>query len=133
MKRLSNLLVIGAFIGGAAMAGPSPSEASLAIPAASGVVVFGSMSVLAASAVIVVKSVEVVADGTVIVLNGASDMSTTSVKLSTQAAKGLSVAAGNVVDVVAVSTGHVLVASGKAIAFIPNEIGNGLLHQSRVQ
>ena len=36
------------------------------------------------------------------------------------------------VSVVAVSTGHVLVASGKAIAFIPNELGKSLLYHSKV-
>jgi hypothetical protein len=133
MKRLSSLFAMFLFCSATAYAGQSLSEASVAIPAASGVVILGSMSVLAASAVVTVKSVEVVGDGAVIVLNGASDMASASVKLSAQAAKGLSLTAGTVVNVAAVSTGHVLVAGGKAIAFIPNEIGTALLHQSKVQ
>ena len=44
----------------------------------------------------------------------------------------LSLAAGAVVNVVALSTGHMLVMSGKAIAFIPNELGKALLHHSKV-
>jgi hypothetical protein len=34
--------------------------------------------------------------------------------------------------VTAISTGYVLVMSGKALAFIPNEVGQALLHHSRV-
>ena len=36
------------------------------------------------------------------------------------------------VTVTAISTGYVLVMSGKAIAFIPNEVGQALIHHSRV-
>lgn len=133
MKRLSSLLVMCFFCTATAHAGQSASEASLVIPAASGIVVLGSMSMLAASGEVIDKSVEVVGDGAIVVLKGASEGAAASVKLSAQAAKGLSVAAGTVVNVVAISTGHVLVASGKAIAFIPNEIGMSLLHQSKVK
>ena len=38
---------------------------------------------------------------------------------------------GTSVEVVTASTGHVLVLAGKAIAFIPNEVGKALLHHSR--
>jgi hypothetical protein len=54
-------------------------------------------------------------------------------RLTGQAARGASLVVGSAVEVVAVSTGSLLVASGKAIAFIPNEIGLALLHQSRVR
>ena len=72
------------------------------------------------------------ADGSVVVLKGLSDATGASITLSGQAARGLSVAVGTVVGVVAISTGHILVLSGKAIAFIPNEIGKSLLHHSEV-
>ena len=79
---------------------------------------------------------EDVADGSVLVLKsaarGASSAATASVKLSQKAMQGLSLAAGTVVNVVALSTGHMLVLSGKAIAFIPNELGKALLHHSKV-
>jgi len=120
---------------GPARAGVSEvSTASEDLDAASGVVLIGSMSMLAASGEVVVTSVvtsvETVDDGIVVVLKGASDAASASIKLSGQAARGFSVATGNVVSVIAVSTGHALVLSEKIIAYIPNEIGKSLLHHS---
>ena len=47
------------------------------------------------------------------------------------AAGGLSLATGTVLEVVTASTGQVLVMSGRAIAFLPNEAGKALLHHAR--
>ena len=44
----------------------------------------------------------------------------------------MSVAAGTAVVVTAFSAGWVLSAAGKAIAYIPNEIGAALLYNERV-
>jgi len=66
------------------------------------------------------------------VLERASDGARASVTLSAAAAGGLSVAAGTAVVVTAFSAGWVLSAAGKAIAFIPNEIGAALLHNERL-
>jgi hypothetical protein len=108
------------------------SRASEALSGAAGIVVLGSMSAVAASGYVVIASVDAAADGSVVVLKGASDAATASVKLSTKAAEGLSRAVGQAVTVTAISTGYVLVMSGKAIAFIPNEVGQALIHHSRV-
>lgn len=108
------------------------SSASEGSAAGSALVVLGSMSMVAGSGYVVVKSVEVVADGVVIVLKGASEATTASIKLTGKAAQGLSLAAGTVLTVSTQTTGHLLVASGKAIAFVPNEIGLALLHHSSV-
>lgn len=133
MKRQFKLFLLTCvFVSAGAHAAGGVSEASLAIPAASGVVVMGSMSMLAASGQVVVKSVEAVGDGSVIVLNGVAEGVSASVRLSGRAAQELSLAAGTVVKVVALSTGHMLILAGKAIAFIPNEVGTALLHQSKV-
>lgn len=102
---------------------------------ASAIVLVGSMSVLAAAGEVVIDKVEEAADGSVLVLKsaarGASQTATASVKLSQKAAQGLSLAAGTVVKVVAVSTGHMLVLSGKAIAYVPNAAGQAILHHSK--
>ena len=108
-----------------------PSNASGASVGGSAVVVMGSMSVLAAGSDVVVESVEAVADGVQVVLKGAGQASKATVKLSGQAARNLSAAAWQAIQVTAVSTGHMLVASGKVLAFIPNEAGKALLHHSR--
>ncbi|WP_152594591.1 hypothetical protein [Massilia sp. BSC265] len=107
------------------------SELSNASANLSGVVVGGSILTLAAAGSVVVASVRTVADGIEIVLVGAADASRATVRLSGQAAGGVSIAAGTTLAVVTASTGYVLVMSGKALAFLPNEAGKALLHHSR--
>jgi hypothetical protein len=108
------------------------SRASTQIGAASAIVVLGSLSTLAASGLVVVASVETLGDGALLVLQGAADAGKVSIRLGAQAARDLSLAAGTVVSVVAVSTGHALMLAGKVIAYIPNEVGAALLHHSAV-
>jgi hypothetical protein len=109
MKRLLSIITLSLLT---AVAGPSYahgdstlSKGSEAMSAGAGFVMLGSMSAIAGSAYVVVTGA---------------------------AAEGLSNAAGKAITVTATSTGHVLVLSGKALAFIPNEIGKSLLHHSRV-
>lgn len=113
----------------------SDTRASDNASMASAIVLAGSMSILAAAGNIVIDHVEEVADGSILVLKGAaknaSSASTASIKLSKQAVLGLSLAAGTVVDVITVSTGHTLLLSGKVIAYIPNTAGNAMLHHSK--
>jgi hypothetical protein len=88
--------------------------------------------VLSAGAVLTVVAVEASATGAVWVLERASDGARSTLRLSAQAAGGLSVVAGTAVLVTVMSTGWVLSAAGAAIAFIPNEIGAALLYNERV-
>jgi hypothetical protein len=134
MKRLLliTLLSLATASASAKDDGSELSRASEALSGAAGVVVLGSMSAVAASGYVVIAAVETVADGVVVVLKGASDGATASVRLSANAAQGLSNAVGTAVTVTVISTGYVLVMSGKALAFIPNEVGQALLHHSRV-
>jgi hypothetical protein len=99
---------------------------------ASATVVAGSLLSVAAAGSVVVIGVQASAEGVELVLQGASEAGAATVRLSGQAARGLSIATGTVLEVVATSTGHVLVLSGKALAFIPNELGKALLHHERV-
>jgi len=98
---------------------------------ASAMVIGGSLLSVAVAGSVVVVSVAASAEGVVLVLQGAGQASTATVRLSGEAARGLSIAAGTVLEVVATSTGHVLVLSGKALAFVPNELGKALLHHER--
>ncbi len=134
LKKSLLLSIMAAFIwsGNVLAADTDPSRASSVLPTLSGIVLVDSLSLVVTSGVLAVKSVEAVADGVVIVFKGASEAATASVKLTGQAAHGVSLAVGSAVEVVVVSTGSLLVASGKAIAFIPNEVGQSLLYQSRV-
>ena len=88
--------------------------------------------VLSAGALLTVVAVEASASGAVWVLERASGGARSTLRLSAQAVGGLSVAAGTVVVVTALSRGWVLSTASEAIAFIPNEIGAALLYNERV-
>lgn len=108
------------------------SNASEALANGSAVVATGSLLTVAAAGSVVVASVEVVGDASVVVLTSAVDGSKATVRLSGQAARGASNAVGASVEMVALSTGYLLVTAGRVLAFVPNEIGKSLLHNSRV-
>ena len=135
MKQLRAIAVLCAASLTAQAANSDTTNASDNASMASAIVLVGSMSVLASAGEVVIDKVEDVADGSVLVLKsaarGASSTATASVKLSQKAMQGLPLAAGTVVKVVAVSTGHMLVLSGKAIAYVPNSAGNAILHHSK--
>lgn len=135
MKRILLAALLGLACTAAHAAGhaghPGQSELSNASANLSGVVVGGSILTLAATGSVVVASVRTVGDAIEVVLENAADASRATVRLSGRAAAGVSLAAGTALEVVTASTGYVLVMSGKAIAFLPNEAGKALLHHSR--
>lgn len=133
MKRLFFLALLGFACSTAQAAGQSGQSAvSNASANLSGVVVFGSILSVAAAGSVVVESVKAVGDGIEVVLEGAANASRATVRLSGKAIGGVSLAAGTTLEVVTASTGYVLVMSGKALAFIPNEAAKALLHSARV-
>lgn len=109
------------------------SEGSAIIANGSAWVVAGSLVTLVGAGKVVVQSIEAVGEGSRVVLVGASEAGAVSIDMSGALAKGASLAVGATVQVVAMSTGTMLISAGKAIAFIPNEIGKSLLHQSSVR
>jgi hypothetical protein len=112
--------------------GSDLSDASDLVAEGAALVVVGSLSAVAASGTVVVDSIETAGDASLIVLAGASDAAQATVRLSGRAAREASLAVGTSVNVVATSTGYLLVTAGKVLAFIPNEIGKALIHHSRV-
>ena len=90
------------------------------------------VGLLVSGAAFTVVAVEAASDGTVWILERASDGARASVTLGSAVVGGVSVAAGTVVLCTAMSAGWVLSAAGKAIAYIPNELGRALLHNERV-
>ena len=126
---LASLLTVP-FAGAQAQSDVSEASALSALPIA--VSVAAPVMVLSAGATLAVVSVQASAVGTVWVLERASDGARATVTLSGQAARALSVGAGTVVVVTAMSTGWVLSTASEAIAFIPNEIGAALLYNERV-
>jgi hypothetical protein len=107
------------------------SNGSEVVAEGAALVVYGSLSMVAASGTAVVGGIETVGDASVVVLAGASGAAQAAVRLSGRAAREASLAVGASVDVVATSTGHLLVAAGKVVAFIPNEVGKALLYHAR--
>ena len=111
---------------------PNASDASAVSMLPIAVSVAAPALFLSAGAMLTVVAIEASATGVVCVLERASDGARASVTLSAQAAGGLSVGVGTVVVVTAFSAGWVLSAAGRAIAYIPNEIGAALLYNERV-
>ncbi len=90
------------------------------------------MTVLSVGAFYTVKAVELSADGTVWVLERASDGTRISLALAGGAAAGVSLAAGTTVTALACSAGWVLHVAGKAVAIVPNALGQTLIYNERV-
>ena len=113
----------------AAQAQSNVSEASLelsALPVA--IYVVAPVAVLSGAAALTVVSVTAVADGTVWVLERASDGARISVRFT----GNVVVASGTVCALTVIASGTVISAAGRAIAFVPNEIGKSLLYNERV-
>lgn len=110
--------------------GASELSALSMLPVA--VSVAAPVGLLSAGALFTVVAVEAASDGTAWVLERASDGARASVVFSGQVAGGVSLLAGTAVVCTAISTGWVLSVAGKAIAFIPNELGRALLHNERI-
>jgi hypothetical protein len=134
MKQLALPLLLSAMlaVNPARAHPPSASDASALSMLPVAVSVAAPAMLLSAGAMLTVVAVEASAAGVVCILERASDGVRASVTLSTQGAAALSVGVGTVVTVSAFSAGWVLSAAGRAIAYIPNEIGAALLYNERV-
>jgi len=108
------------------------SEASVLSGLSVVVSVVAPAGLIVSGAAFTVVAVTAVAEGTLWVLERASDGARFSLTLSAASVGAASLAVGTAVTVVACSTGWVLSAAGKAIAFIPNELGKALLYNERV-
>lgn len=135
MKRLVLPLMLSAALavsGPARAHPPNASDASALSMLPIAVSVAAPAMFLSAGAMLTVVAVEASAAGVVCILERASDGARASVTLSTHGAAALSIGVGTVVTVSAFSAGWVLSAAGRAIAYIPNEIGAALLYNERV-
>lgn len=112
------------------------SEASVASTLSLGVPLAVSATapavVMSAGAVLAVVSVQVVAGSTIWVLERASDAARITLKMSAAGVEAASIGVGTSVMVTAVSAGWILSAAGKALCFVPNEIGASLTHHERI-
>ncbi len=119
-----------------ALAQGAPSQAStlslvpVAVSVAAPVGLFSAGAV--ALTVVGVEVADRASGATVWVLERSSDGARASLRLSGQVAGAASVVAGTAVVATTFSAGVVLSAAGKAIAFIPNQVGQALLYNERV-
>ena len=132
MKKLMLVAALALSLASPAHARNGASEISALSMLPIAVSVAAPVALLSAGGAFVVVAVSAVAEGTVWVLERASDGARFSVTLAASAVGGVSMVAGTAVMAVACSTGWVLSAAGRAIAFIPNEIGKALLYNERV-
>ena len=79
------------------------------------------------SAELIVEGVKIVGKSTEIVIKSLATPS----KGSILVAGHLSYAAGQSVETVTTSAGHILSIAGKVVAFIPNKIGKSLIYQAK--
>ena len=132
MKKPVLIAALALALTGTARAHNGVSEASALSMLPIAVSVAAPVLLLSAGAVFTVVAVEAASGATVWVLERASDGARASITLSGQLVGGVSVVAGTAVVATAFSAGWVLSAAGKAIAFIPNEVGKALLYNERV-
>ena len=111
-------------------AGPSELSALSLLPVAMSVTSAGLL--VAGTASVVVVAVEATAEGVVWIVERASDGVRGTIRFARDAAGGLSIAAGQAISVVAMGTGWLLCNAGRAIAFVPNEVGSALLYSERI-
>ncbi len=89
--------------------------------------VIGSTYILHGATELTVASIKTAGEVSTAAFKASGGAATFSVEMSKEMADGASLAVGKVVNVVALSTGHILEATGKVIAFIPNEVGKAIL------
>ena len=123
----------------ALMAAPAQahSEVSAALsllPVASvvGAVVVVPAALSSTGAVLTVSAVQVSAVGTVYLLARASDGAEASVEVLGRGAEASAYGVGSVVTCSVLGTGVLLSVAGEVLAFIPNAIGQALLHNERL-
>ena len=123
------VIVVAAFSVNAHAQTNSQASAASALSALPiGVLSAAPVAIVASGANLTVRAVETSVGGTTWVLERTADGLRASVKL----AGNSSVEIGTSVVVTAVASGNVLSAAGKAIVFIPNDIGAALLYNERV-
>lgn len=106
------------------------SQASINISEASAEVIAGSASVIVTGAELIVSGLETVGEFTVVTLKGAAEAGTVALRIPSALVGAASLTTGTTIRVVTESTGQALIASGKLIAFLPDEVGGSLLHHS---
>lgn len=105
-------------------------DASMAIPV---VLVTGTSQFFKDAGQLSVTGVRTVGNVSVIAFRGLANGAEASVQVSSKAIEGSAIGVGVVLQATVSATGTLLVGAGKALMFVPNEMGRSLLHHSRAR
>ena len=105
-------------------------NASIAIPVT---LVAGTSQFFKDAGRLSVTGVKTAGDVSVITFRGLANGAEASVQVSSKMIEGSAVGVGVVLQATVSATGTLLVSAGKALMFIPNEMGKSLLHHSRAR
>lgn len=84
------------------------------------------------TALVVVGVSTAVGEVASVIVQNMVDGSKAVIRVSTPVIKEIGISTGSAIQAIAESTGYTLMASGKILAFVPNELGKELLYQSRL-
>jgi hypothetical protein len=105
-------------------------DASIAIPVT---LVGGTAQFVKDAGQLSVTGVKTVGNVSTVALRGLANGAEASVQVSSKAIEGSAIGVGVVLQATVSATGTLLVAGGKALMFVPNEMGKSLLHHSRAR
>ena len=120
---------------GSAHAEPAgaPSDASIELSVAPSVAAASAvLAIVPAGAKFVVTAVRQVGRATWLTLQGVGGSFEVAVDLSATGVRGAAELSGRTIDTVATGSGHLLMCSGEAIAFVPDEATRRAVHHRRV-
>jgi hypothetical protein len=103
-------------------------DASVGVPAN---VIHGSAQLFRDAGRFTVTGVKTVGDASTLGLRSLATGAEASVQFTARGIEASALATGTVLDASVSATGVLLVAAGKALVFVPNEVGRSLLHHSR--
>jgi len=92
----------------------------------------GAVVAIAGASFVVAGIGQLSADSAEVTIESVGGAAKVSVQVAASAVRSAGISVGSAVQAVTASTGTVLVASGKVLAFIPNTLGEALLHHERV-
>lgn len=134
LNRLALAALLGCAIGAHADSVTDASrasiDASIAIPVT---LVAGTAQFFKDAGQLSVTGVKTIGNVSVIGLRGLANGAEASVQVSSKAIEGSAIGVGVVLQATVSATGTLLIAGGRALMFVPNEIGKSLLHHSRAR
>jgi hypothetical protein len=114
--------------GGPSEASRASLDASVAVPAR---VVHGTAQLFRDAGRFSVTGVTTSGEAALLGLKSLADGAEVSVQFGAKGVEMSALASGAVIETSVSATGALLVAAGKALMFVPNEVGHSLLHHSR--